>query len=345
MPSPELLLKIFFSLLAFFIIGALFSVLIFVSVKLLRVRADRKHTLRIENRGNCRSMYTLSVSSSEPVLRFSLFAQGVPLVEVQDVVADEEEFPEFVPDVAPSASSLAPAPAKGPATTTKAASVNMDSATKAGQSTAAKAGTVASLLGSLGQLLPGPLGAGLRAQSAQARGLQTGTSRAVQAPQVVQGRVGSVQKESGKLVGAKPAASKQTASNPARAAHSQPVTNTSAARTGSGASAAARAQATAADRSYRVQTPELAPGQSIDLTLQIGTHAKRYPVGSYAYAVQSQQIALDFPDISSEPIERNGVTYFKPVAGWRYWLPGFASILLVLLSVIFLTYFYLLIWQ
>lgn len=336
MPSLELFLKIFYSLLALFFAAAIFSLLIFASNRLLRVRLERKHTVRLENRGNCRSMYYLNVSSLEPSLRFALFAQGVPLVEVRDV--DEEQIPAFLLDS--TAASPAPAAAKKTGTASGPASVNTAAAVKTGQATAAKAGTVASLLGSLGRLLPGSLGASLRAQSAQARELQTGTSRAIQAPQAVKSQVGSVQKESGKLVGAKPAAS-----SPAQASHSQPATRTLNAPTGSGALAPSRVHSASVDAAYRVRSPELEPGQSFDLTLQIGVRGKRYLAGSFPYTLESEQVALDFPDLAGKPLQRSGVIYFQPVRAWRYWLPAFSAILLVLLGVASLAYAYLLIWR
>jgi hypothetical protein len=254
---------------------------------------------------------------------------------------DEELTAEPEPDSRPTVSPQS-ASAKTPDATSGPATVKPAAALKTGQATAAKAGTVASLLGALGRLLPGSLGAGLRAQSAQAREMQVGTTRAIQAPQVAKNQIGAVQKESGKLVGAP---QKGAGSSPARSAHSQPASNMVAAKPGAGASGVARIRSAAPMAGYRFQSPELEPGQAIDLTLRIGTNAKRYPVGSFAYRIESQQIALDFPEAVSEPVRRGGVTHFRAVGIWRYWLPAFASILLVLLSAISLVYAYLLIWQ
>lgn len=342
MPSLEIILKILFSLLALFTLSALFFFLMFFSNRLLRVRADRKHTVRLENRGNCRSMYTLTVSSNEPTLRFSLSLKDVPLVDVHETTLDTEQSSDFIAD-AHSPVSPAPAPIKGAAPGSGAPSVNAGSAVKSGQAVAAKAGTVASLLGAIGHLLPGSLGAGLRAQSTRAREMQTGTSRAIQAPQAIKGRVGAVQKESGKLAGAKPGAPNPVKSSPARATQSsQMVIPPPSVATGSKAFTTAHP---AAEMAYRAQTPELAPGQSFDLTLQVGTTAKRYPAGSFDYTILSQQVALDFPDVISDPVRRHAVTHFGRVSPWRYWLPSFVSILLVLISAVSLIYAYMFIWQ
>jgi hypothetical protein len=337
---PELPVKIFLSLLVFFVVLAGFFLLTFISSRILRVRLDRRHTLRIENRGNCRSMYYLDVSSPEPSLRFALFASGVPLVEVRDEV---DEVSDFVPEEIAAADSPAPALSSKPAgSSSKPPAVNTASAAKTGQAAASKAGTVASFLGALAGLLPGSLGAGMRAQASNARGIQTGTQRAIQAPQAAQSQLGAAKKEGGKLVGAKPAPSPSGAPRPISAGQSNQTVNAS---TGSGALAVSRVFAVSESNSYRVQSPELGPGQTIDLTLEIGSRAKRYPAGSFAYTVESQQFAPDFSDVVVEPVQRGGVIHFKQVSVWRYRLPVFVNILLFLLGVFSLVSIYLFIWQ
>jgi hypothetical protein len=337
---PELPVKIFVSMLVFFVILAGFFLLTFISSRVLRVRLDRRHILRIENRGNCRSKYYLDVSSPEPGLRFALFASGVPLVELRD---EDDEVSAFVPEEVAAADSPAPAsPSKAAGSTPKPPTVNTASAAKTGQAAASKAGTVASFLGALAGLLPGSMGAGMRTQASNARGLQTGTQRAIQAPQAVQGQLGAAKKEGGKLVGAKSAPSPSGAPRPASLGQSNRTVNAS---TGSGTRAASRVYAVSESNSYRVQSPELGPGQAIDLTLEIGARGKRYPAGSFAYTVESQQFAPDFSDVVAEPVQRGGVIHFKPVSAWRYRLPVFANILLFLLGAFSLVSIYLFIWQ
>lgn len=337
---PELPLKIFLSVLVFFIVLAGFFLLTFITSRILQVRLDRRHILRIENRGNCRSLYYLDVSSPEPALRFALFAKGVPLVEVRD---EEEESPVFVPEEVVAADSPAPAsPPKAAGSTPRPPAVNTASAVKTGQAAASKAGTVASFLGALAGLLPGSVGAGMRAQASKARSVQTGTQRAIQAPQAVQGQLGAAKKEGGRLVGAKPADTRSGVSRPLSAGQSNRTVSASA---GSGASVVSRVYAVSESNSCRVQSPELGPGQAIDLTLEIGSRAKRYPVGSFAYSVESQQFAPDFSDVVAEPVQRGGVIYFKPVSAWRYGLPLFVNILLFLLGAFSLVSITLFIWQ
>jgi hypothetical protein len=338
MPFAEIALKIIFSSLAVLLVTAFSFFLILISNRLLRVRADRKHNIHIENRGNCRSIYSLAISSDDPGLRFSLFARDVPLVEIQTPQQDAQEQAALVQASSP-ADSPSPAPAKTTGAKSTASSVNSDTAVKSGQKAAAKAGTIASLLGALGQLLPGSLGAGLRAQSSQARKVQTNTSRAVQAPQTMQNQVGAVSKESGKLVGAKPAKTSVSA----QATHSRPLTHTTAFATSAGASAQPGHARPAS--ACLVQTPELAPAQSFDLTLKIGTTKKRYPAGSFAYIIESQQFALDFPEAGSAPVRRQGIVYFGKIGIWRYWIPTFINLFVLLAGIAALVLVIMRIWQ
>jgi hypothetical protein len=325
MPITEIVLKIIFSSMTFLLLAAFSFILILLSNRLLRVRADRKHSIQIANHGNCRSIYSLAISSDQPDLRFSLFIKDVPLVEIQTAAPDAQE--QATPAQANTpADSPAPAPVKTANAKPAAPSVNSDAAVKSGQKAAAKAGTIASLLGAIGQLLPGSLGAGLRAQSARARDVQTKTSRAVQAPQTMQNQVGAVSKESGKLVGAKPAKS----SLPAQATHARPLTQTTAIATSPGASASSQPAQARPASGYLVQTPELAPAQAFDLTLKIGAAKKRYPAGSFAYIIESQQFALDFPEANSAPIRRQGVVHFEKIGIWRYWIAPFTNLLILL---------------
>jgi pyruvate/2-oxoglutarate dehydrogenase complex dihydrolipoamide acyltransferase (E2) component len=340
MPFAEIALKIIFSSLAVLLVTSFSFLLILISNRLLRVRADRKHNIHIENRGNCRSIYSLGVSSEDPGLRFSLFVKDVPLVKIQTPQPDAQE--QAAPaQESPQADSPTPAPAKPASASSAAPSVNTGTAVKSGQKAAAKAGTIASLLGAIGQLLPGSLGAGLRAQSARARDVQTNTSRAVQAPQTMQNQVGAVSKESGKLVGAKPANS----SLPAQSTHSRPLTQTTAIATSPGASASARPAQARPASAYLVQTPELAPAQAFDLTLKIGAAKKRYPAGSFAYIIESQQFALDFPEANSAPVRRQGVVHFEKIGIWRYWIPAFTNLLVLLAGSAALILVIIRIWQ
>lgn len=330
MPTLEIAIKIALSAFAFLALSIVFFALILISNRLLRVSADRKHILRIENRGNCRSVYFLTVSSAEPALRFSLFLKDVPLAQVNEPVADSVS--QAAPEEMVQAQPPQPASVKGSNGNPSAQGFKPDGALKSGQAASARVGTLASLLGSLGQLIPGPIGAGLRARAGQAREMQTGANRAIQAPQTMKNQVGQIQKDGGRLTGNKPGSEK---SAPARTNHSQPLTKVSKTVAAFGGGAVLN----------RFQTPELDPGQAFDISLRIGTYAKRYPAGSFGYLVRSEQVALDFPDAVGEPFERSGFVFFGEIGAWRYWLPRLASFFFVFLGLFLLFIAQTLIWQ
>jgi hypothetical protein len=330
--SLELLTKIFYSLLAVVMIAGAFLGLVLASRRFLSVQLDRKHTIRLENRGNCRSQYYIQVSSPEPQLSFSLMIGKVPLAEVREP-EQEAEMPLQEEPLAQT--DPEPATVKGSNPQPGAAASN---AGKTAKAAAAKAGTLASLLGALGQILPGSLGAGLRARSAQARDMQVGTNRALQAPKTLQNQANAIKNDSSKLAGKKPSKTQFAASRQGVGPRKLTVAS-------KGTSAASPSERKDVPGDILYESPELDAGKSFDVTLKIGAKTKRYPSGSFAYTINSEQVALDFPEISSESVSRSGVVHFPAVSGWRYWLPSLAIVLLVLLSFISLAYVYLLIWQ
>jgi hypothetical protein len=328
-PPVEFWPKVLFSALSFAAVLTACLAVVWAARLILRVNADRRHTIRLENRGNCRSYYLLSFYSEEPSLRFSLSYAGKELPQV--IAQPEEPQPEAsLAEARPSAGRPGPAKPVPPVSQPSAAM-------KTGQAAAAKAGTLASLLGGLGRLLPGSLGASLSARSAQARSVQIGTNRAMQAPQAIKGQVSAIQRDGSRLAGGKPAAPAQP---PVRGAG----------RTSGVAAPTPEPglQVHAVPGSWglcQFQTPELAPGQALDLTLRIGTRARRYPAGSFAYRVISQQVAPEFPQDVIAPVSRGGVAAFPVIGAWRYWLPGLVSVVFVLAGLVSFIYLYLLIWQ
>ncbi len=333
MLTPILLLKIAYTLIAFSVILVAFFLLGLASHRLLRVRLERQHVIRLENRGNCRSLYYLSVSSSEPSLGFTLRNGKIDLVALPDEAGNETT---SSPPTSPGArADLSSAAVKANHATPQQTAV---SAAKTGKAAAAKAGTLASLLGALGRILPGSLGVRLRANAAAAREMQLQTNRAIQAPQTAQNQVNDVQREGNKLLGAKAPAPRLVAGQ------SQPAKRQATA-TGSGWGGALQNDEKPRNAIYRAQSPEMEPGTSLDLSLVISAKTKRFPCGSFAYTLESQPIALDFPEAHGQAEQRSGVVHFPPVPGWRYWLHHLAIFLLIALAVFAFGYAFLLIWQ
>jgi hypothetical protein len=307
----------------------------------LKVKADREHTLKLKNRGNCRSQYQLSIKDTRPELTFTVLSNNVPLATVVEDV-EKEEF-EVTPEYVAESATAQPVVSKK--TEKLKDAVKPGDALKTGQSVAAKSGILASLLGTLGSILPGKLGASLKAQAGTARNVQANTAKAVQAPQAVQRKADALGQASGKL-GVK---------TPEKAGQSQSGNNIPQSNFEQGSPSALTQQQQHVgvvrqsikqlqERYMYVQTAALDPGKSMQLTLRIGTNQKRYPSGSLNYTIQSQQVPLDTSLGSADPVEQNGVVHFEPIGEWRYWLPATSSSLVILGALFGIFYGLSLIW-
>jgi hypothetical protein len=178
--------------------------------RLFRVTVQRVHTLYIKNLGNVASVYHLTAESLEPNLTFQFFQNDIPLTEVE--VALEPQVVSMVvqsPMVAPENKkniTTSPAPAQNlaaannpqPKLTVQSAG-GVPGAGKAAEKVVAKSGALASLLGTVGGLLPGSLGKSLKEQSAMVRVAQSKTKDVAQKPQEMQRKLDQMQKDSGKL--------------------------------------------------------------------------------------------------------------------------------------------------
>jgi hypothetical protein len=299
----EFLLRLMFSAVITMFIGAVGFLLALAFWRILTVKADREHVLRLDNLGNCRSVYTLTVGSPEPALKFSLLFNKKPLAEIS-LAEEEVDEAEMVPDKAANNQPQQAAPASSSA---------VDAASQSGRAVASGAGKIASFLGEIGSLLPGSAGRMLKERATQARSVQANSMRVSRAPQQLQRQASRFGKKSSRGGGAY-----------AMATHSQGRNFSSI---------------------YMVQTPELESGQSISLTLKIGSQKRRYPQGSFPYTIEALPAAVDFHDAQAEPITRGGMAHFAPIDGWRYWMPGFSSVIMALLTLMALVYAYSLIWQ
>lgn len=305
--------------------------LILVGLQLLRVRAAREHAIRLTNQGNARSVYHLTVESPEPALKFAFLMNKIPLAEVP---------PPPPPAPVQSAQTIADQahaqpPAAAHKTTASAAASPaggvVKQGKKAGQEAAKKAGALAALLGAVGGLLPGKVGQKLKAGGAQAREVQTKTTRAVDAPAQMERRMEAVQKSSGQL-------GVPTSSGGVQATGG--AAGSPAAEAVPAVIPASPAAAPALPQVYTVQTREVTPGETILLSLRIDTQKRRYPEGTFVYNITSQQMPLEKLNRAAPPITKQGSVYFKHVGAWRYWvvplfnsLVIFSSLLAILLTV------------
>jgi hypothetical protein len=324
MDWSQLVLKLLMTGIAFLILFSLCVALVIGLHRALSVKHERKHELKLTNRGNFLSLFYLSVTSVEPALSFEFLLNGIPLAAAPPL--DDPEL-----EVSEPAFSADPLSAGQPAKSASAGPQKSDQkkpalvpagAVKGGQAVAAKAGGIASLLGTLGALLPGSMGSGLRSQSAALRETQSNTLSAVQAPVNAQRRVDSLQQESGRMAGVKPAAA------PLQAKGSKPAVG----------SAAPRAQSVhsrlvgprdVSPVEYLVQTQPLEPGETLSLVLKIGSLKKRAPAGTFAYLVKSQQLPVEKLSGEPVPVLKHGVVNFPRVEIWRYWLAPVTNTLII----------------
>lgn len=306
----------------------------------LKVEADREHTLKLTNKGNCRSQYQLSIKDTQPELAFTFLNNNIPLATVVEEYNEEEfeETPEYVVEAATAQLVASKSPDK-----TKGA-VKPGDALKTGQSVAAKSGVFASLLGTLGSILPGKLGAGLKAQAGTARNVQANTAKAVQAPQAAQRKADALGQAGGKLGVKTPEKAGQPQSGKNNPQPNLAQSPSSALPPQQHPTAARPSMSQPYERSVYVQTATLGPGESLQLTLRIGTNQKRYPTGSFNYAIQSQQVPLDAGLGIADPVVQNGVVHFEFISTWRYWLPTISSSLVILGALLGIFYGLSLIW-
>jgi hypothetical protein len=326
--------KIIFTILLVLILGG-GSLLIAGWVRrLLQVRADKKHSLKLVNNGNCPSHYYLSARSTQPDLAFTYLFKNIPLAPVLEEIEVEEEM--AVPETqvngpAPSGPSAAPQHKAKPAPVKPAGAI------KAGRSVAAKSGLAASLLGTLGGILPGKLGAGLKEKADLARNAQIKTAKVTQAPQTATNKMDAVKGAGGKL-GVRSSVKENASQGSEKssiAAVSSPNRHIVMPVQDPGVE---KVYIPATRDTGWVQTGEMNPGDSLLLTLRIGTTAKRYPSGSFIYDVRSQQIPEDGSFAVPAPVSKTGTVYFKPVSIWRYWIPKVGSSLVLLLALLGIFY-------
>lgn len=304
----------------------------------LRVKADKKHLIKFVNDGNFPSLYHLSFQSSQPELTFACTYDNIPLVPVL------EEIQEHLPTEA--ARVVDPDPDQKNSGVSKKANAGKgkpDAALKAGKSVAAKSGVFASLLGTLGGILPGALGAGLKEKADMARSVQINTMRVTQAPQTTTNKMDALKSSGSKLgVGSLEKENQVRGGGKGSiAAASSPPSNqvVISAKAIQGEDHPLKLRNTGL-----VQTRALSSGETLLLTLKIGTSAKRYPAGSFNYIVQSQQVPVEGRFDRPAPVSKTGTVYFVPISSFRYLLPVIGSILVLLVALVGIYYGLIYVW-
>jgi len=331
---------LFAILFSFFLIRWLIGV--------LRVEADQIKALKLVNRGNCACQYHLSVSTTAPNLKFSLFADGVPLAPVYEEIYEDiiEEGPE-TPAKGKEKSQpavVAATPAKAvPQEAAKTEKVNADGALKAGQQAGAKSGVVANLLGTVGSILPGSLGSGAKNAAGKAREAQSVSAKAVQAPKVAQRKMDAVKTSENRL-GIKGGDAQESGFANTNARGRQMRSKREQAEVSRVPRRRVKKKKKLVEKVGVVQTIDLAPGQFLFLSLEITKEGKRYPSGSYAYSLEAQPVPLDKQFGTAPAMVKKKQVYFAPIGRWRYWIPSISVILYLLLLTLSAYYLLWFIW-
>jgi hypothetical protein len=342
---PELVLHLLLSAaLLFVIFGTSILILIFIN-KLSRMDFSRSHTVRLTNGGNVRSVYQLLVEAPETALQFKLLINGIPLGSLPTQI--EEPPLQRIQEAPPSSVSLSSGSKPVPMNDSKTKNANnvVAATSGAGKGIAEKSGALASLLGTVGSILPGQAGAALKEQGEAARNVQTKTSQTLQAPESAKNKMDELQRDSGKLGVKTTSMSAPTGGNgthPVAAPERVQVYQTTGVVPQ--AQAIKPAVARLKPAGCHVETKEVAPGESLELILWIAPTSRRSLEGSFPYTIKSQQIPLEKLDREVPPVVSRGVVHFKPVAPWRYWLPSVLNGTIILMEVLSLVYFLTLIW-
>ncbi|MCP4142914.1 MAG: hypothetical protein GY755_21940 [Chloroflexi bacterium] len=311
----------------------------------LRVEADQLQTLKLANQGNAICQYHLSVKTTAPNLKFTLYSDDYPLAPVFEEIEEEvvEKQADMKEDKKKKTSISAANTSTESVIKTEKPKADADGALKAGKDVGVKSGVLANLLGTIGSILPGSLGSSMDGAAGQARNVQSKTAKAVQAPQSAQRKMDSMKSSGGRL-GVKADAAPEPAGN-ARKVRGRKMPET---REQNEFSRPARDVIKKIKRTVEkvgvVQTVDLGPGENFLLTLKISKEGKRYPVGIFGYSLESQPVPLDKKLGNAPMTMKKGSVHFDPIARWRYWVPGLSVIFYLLLLAMLSYYLFLFIW-
>jgi len=328
--------KILMSIISLLFVAGVSFVLAWWLWHKLLVKRDREHLIHLHHRANFRAFYYLAIESADPSLRFQFLAGKKPLAVVSP------------PDNMPAVETKTKAPVtKAQASTIASRSVGKplvpEKALKVGKQAAGKVGVFAGLLGALAGILPGSMGRKLKEQQEAARKVQMDSTKALQAPRDVQLKLDAVQKASQKL-GVKVPAAQQPASSSVSVTGADSIPTSNSASSGSPVIPIGGAPHSF-NGLYCAQTVDVEPGQTLPVTLRIGTRMRRYPIGSFGYTIRLQVVPAEPLQEKLHISSQRGTVNFAPVAVWRYWLPGFSSLLVALLGLLSLLNLALIIWK
>jgi hypothetical protein len=310
-------------------LSMVYIILIIRLYQYLQVKIARDHKIILTNQGNVLSIFRLKVESPESRLQFKLFHKDIPLVETP-----LPPTPEPIPIEHPvTAGRREISDESGKGTPRGGSNLSATKAAEAGRDVSGKVGIVASLLGTLGNLIPGSLGNQLRSKAASIRSVQTSTLQTTQEPLRTQRKVTALKMDGSRITGTgpKPGTAAWATTDSIDYVHT-PVHIRPQKEPGTVISGRPGGE-------YWAQTKEVGPGESLSLTLRIDSKGKRHLAGSFLYLIHSQQVSLESAKIEIPPVTSRGTVYIKPIAEWRYWLPTIVCGLAVVMTILSLSFY------
>lgn len=328
-------LKIILASILFLVLTGVCILLVTRIQHSLVVENKREHIVKLSNQGNFESIFSLSITSAEPLFNFQFLLNNIPLISAPQVDALQPVAiaPELVQQTPPLENRAQQREKRD----------GQNAIAQGGKAVAAKSGQAASFLGSLAALLPGNLGSGLRAQSETLRQTQVKAQSVSEAPDDFERKMQSLQQQSGRLVTASPAAAVGKPQPRTSITAQSSATNISPWGTVSNSSGAVK---NVGQMHYTVHTQPVEPGSSLTLTLRIEASKKNRLHGTYAYQLSSQQIPVGALNNEEQPlVTKQGILHFPYVDFWRYWLAPVASFLVILFGLLILVLAFKFIWQ
>jgi hypothetical protein len=340
----HLVFNIALSLFIFLAIGCLCGLLaIFIRRRFIK-KVQQEIPINLNNLGNVPSVFHLTAESLEPLLQFKFLQNGLPIPEVIETV----EIPQIstldqgsIKSLNSTDTTVVPTKNKSvPAQASKQPPAAVKTANKAADKTIAKAGALSGLLGVVGGLLPGSLGKSIKEKGLAVRDVQTKTKEATEKPAEMQRKLDEVQKNSNKLGVSTQGKQAQSSNNSISTDNSnQPGANSQVSKTEQKISVPTRTQTL-----KYFCTNEIYPGESLKLTLYIGTKKYRVPKGSFFYKVHSQQVPTGNFDNVITVVTKQGFVSFSPISKWYIFYTALLSALLVAASSLAIIYFVILLW-
>jgi hypothetical protein len=329
---------------------------------LRRIPTSRK-VLKVYNVGNVRSRYWLRAEEATGLLDLVLVGpKGKPLppVDIPELAPAPTTVSRSVGATAVRSSpvagqrsvsetALAPAASgRGNGATGNGAGVNVKGAGKKAKGAVGASQTIADIMFSIGEILPGSLGDSLMNRAAAMRQANAGAAAAVAKPQQVTSTVQQAQQKAGTLA---PAAAKSSGGGTSAAAKPPPVQagspaqnydsmpaamgtggyqqpSTGAARVASPAQQPAQAT-TSYLASHWVQTPEIAPGDHLAVGLMI-TPTSRTTTRDCVVRIVTKAIEAEFPkpEMVEQKFPVRAISLFR-----RVFLPLILSLLLAFVAI------------